>query len=442
MSNQALDLLIEAGLITASGKLTNLSKLSNEEVTVRISQYINSRKDSAICEVETYGCSESLNALFSTSSSKVTKEKLLSSALIYESIIIDDPLVNSTASFTFEQLEECLGLFAWAFKLIRSGFIKILPLSYFNRPSDKVPLLHSDDSFRSAIPEKIHDFIHKNAILKSVVRDEKGQMLILNEDAFVKRRTALHVSFIDDYWASGPSLYLLQTIENSRENESGEFIIEHSWDSKRILSKERFEFWSYQSINQAMRARLINIYNESHLSAILGHTYITESPFESKLLSMSGEIDEPDDIYATKFLEANNSFISISSPETIIELRTKYFRAFERFNHTLLFVSGELSRLDPKEFDQKAKNLFYSEILPQIDEFRDGANSISTACIKGGIACLVGFSAAIITGSSLPLVPALMLSVASGLTEALPSISQRHKIKMKPAYIWHRLTKT
>ena len=125
MSNQALDLLIEAGLITASGKLTNLSKLSNEEVTVRISQYINSRKDSAICEVETYGCSESLNALFSTSSSKVTKEKLLSSALIYESIIIDDPLVNSTASFTFEQLEECLGLFAWAFMLICNNIDEI-----------------------------------------------------------------------------------------------------------------------------------------------------------------------------------------------------------------------------------------------------------------------------------------------------------------------------
>jgi hypothetical protein len=37
-----------------------------------------------------------------------------------------------------------------------------------------------------------------------------------------------------------------------------------------------------------MRDRLKNIYNETHLANQLGHTYITESEFEAKMLSMTG----------------------------------------------------------------------------------------------------------------------------------------------------------
>ncbi len=431
MSILALDLLIDSGLITATGKVVELSKLSDNEVSSRISQYSNARIQTATSEINKEHDGKWLSALFSTSSASVSQSKLLSSALVYESITVDDPLVSSASTISYEELTKGLDFFSWAFELIKAGFIKVIPISYFNKPSNKIPLLHSDDFFRSSIPEKIHDFVHSNAILRSVIKDDKGQMLILSESAEVSRRTALNVSFKDDYWHSGVSLYLFQTLENG----------EITWDKNRTLSREEFKRWAYQTINQAMRARLIGIYNETYLASMTGHTYITESSFESKLLAMSGDLEFSNGAISAKFLKANNSFITIESPKTIIELRDKYSTAFERFNYSLLSVAEELSDVAPEDFDKKAEILFHQEIMPQIDEIRDTVNSISSSGIKGILGSLVGLSAAVATGSSLPLIPALMSSVSAGITEAFPSISHKQRLKTRPAYIWHRVTK-
>jgi len=431
MSNLALNLLVDAGLITATGKVVDLSTLSDSEISSRISQYSKARIETASSEMETHHNRKWLSALFSTSSAEVSQSKLLSSALVYDSIITDDPLVSSSSAISYEQLRKGLELFSWAFEMVKAEYIRIVPISYFNRPSNDIPLLHSDDAFRSSIPEKIHDFIHQNAILKSVVQNDKGQMLVLPEGAEVSKRMALDVSFKNDYWRSGVSLYLFQILENEKI----------TWDKEGVLSKEKFDHWGYQSINQAMRARLKGIYNESHLASVTGHTYVTESSFESEFMAMSGDKSCSTGSISARFLNANNSFLNIESPRVILELRDKHAAAFERFNYSLQYVTDELSGVDPDEFERIAENLFHKEILPQVDEIRDNINSISSSGIKGVLGSLVGLSAAIATGSSLPLIPALMSSFSAGLTEAFPAISKQQQFKNRPAYIWHRVTK-
>lgn len=79
--------------------------------------------------------------------------------------------------------------------------------------------------------------------------------------------------------------------------------------------------------------------------------------------------------------------------------------------------------------------------MPQIDDIRSNMGALTKAGMKGGLAVLAGLSAAIVTGSAVPLIPALMLGGAGALTEALPLISNKMNIKKKPIYIWHRLTK-
>lgn len=441
MSNCALDLLVECELLTASGHLIDLEQLPSQEVSSRVSQYINGRIQTSKDEVENYHSTDKLNALFGTGSTSLTRDNLLSSALVYDSIVIDDPLVSSNPSIELKSLQEGLKFFSWAFVLIKSDFIKILPISFFNRPSDTVPLLLSDDAFKSSIPTPIHDFIHENAFVRSVLRDDAGQMLILKEDAVEKRRPALHVGFDNDYWKSGCSLYLLSKIENHRKNEAGELVCQQGWDPNRIVEKEQFDVWAYQSINQAMRARLKNIYNETCLASKIGHTYVTESGFEAKVLSMTGINNADEKDKAARFLDANDSFIRIESPETIVELRTRYGAAFERFNYSLQHIVEELTEIDPDKFDQKAQRLFHSEVLPQIEDLRANVGKVSRAGLRGGLATLVGLSAAIATGSVVPLIPAIMLGAAGGLTEALPIVSQQIGLKKKPAYIWHRVTK-
>ena len=442
MSNLALDLLIDAGLLTSAGKAFDISKLTNEETSKRLSQYNAARISTVESEIDRYVATDKLNALFSTGSTSNSESSILSSALVYDSMILDDPLVTSSNGLSIASLTEGLQFFEWAFELIRANFILTLPISYFNKPSNEIPLLLSDDAFRSSIPSEIHDFIHKNTIIKSVKRSKNGEMLILNEDAFENRRTSLHIGFDKDYWKSGVSLFLFQTLENCKKNDFGELICQQAWDPNGTLEPEKFKHWAYQSTNQAMRSRLINIYNETYLAEKLGHTYITESEFEATFLSMSGKSEPGRKHTSARFLEANNGFVFIDKPETIIELRDRYNVAFERFNYSLQHVSEELSNVSSEDFDRQAKLLFHSEIMPQIDEIRNHIGSISRAGVKGGLATLGGLAAALVTGSAVPLIPALMLGAAGALTEALPLVGNAGNIKKKPVYIWHKIVKT
>ena len=304
MSRHAIDLLIDSGLLTAAGRPVDLSALPEKEVSARISQYINGRVQTIDAELVSFDPPSRLNALFGSESTEASAPIILPSALVYESIIIDDPLVSASSSISYDSIEEGLGLFSLYFQLIKADIIKVIPLSLLNRPSDEVPLLVSDDAFRSSIPDELHDFIHSRANLRSVVRDDQGRMLVLKEDASKKRRPALNVMFRGDFWKKGVQLYLFQTVEKVGEIDGG-IECRQIWQPDKFLDEETFERWSYQTINQAMRVRLRNIYNETRLAGELGHTYITESEFESELLSRSGTENVPSSNRPCKFLSAN-----------------------------------------------------------------------------------------------------------------------------------------
>lgn len=440
MSRLAINLLIDSGLVTAAGRRVDLSGLPDDEVSARISQYINGRAQTIKDELESFESSSSLNALFGSESTEATETKLLPSALVYQSIIIDDPLVSASSTISLATIEEGVRLFCKYFHLIKADLIKIMPLSLLNRPSDEVPLLHSDDAFRSSIPDELHDFIHGRARLKSVVRDQNGRMLVLNEDASEKRRTALNVGFSGDFWKKGVQLYLFQTIEKVDEVDGGGRC-EQVWEPDKCLDKEKFDRWAYQTINQAMRVRLKNIYNETKLAGELGHTYVTESEFESELLSRSGTENVSSSSRPCKFFDANKALINVDSPETILELREKYPAAFERFNSSVLYAVEHLKDVEPENFEAKAQLYFTNEILPQIDELRGNARAIARSATKGALVSLGGITTAMLSGSALPLVPSLMVAAAGSASETLDSVGRHQDFKKTPVYIWHRVTK-
>ncbi|MDC5813094.1 hypothetical protein OPW07_25590 [Vibrio europaeus] len=439
MSNLALDTLIEVGLLDSQGRISDISSLPAHEVSIRVSAYIQARVTQFPEELEAFNKSECLSALYSSTSTRLTKSSLLSSSLIYDSIIINDPLVVRE-NITHKDLSECLGIFSYFYELIRAGIILLYPLLDLVQPNqDQLPILASDDAFRSSIPESIHDFIHENAIQNSVIPNGSGGVYVLNELASVKRRTALNVSFKNDFWRHGVSLYLFQT--GSTEDVNGTKRLRTEWDAEGVLSEEKFKFWAYQTVNQAMRARLIGITKESQISQKLGHTYITESKFEATLLNMSAGISSNEGLEARGFFEANNSFVSIDSPETILELRLKNPSLYKRFNRSLLDISSELQGYEGEQFNRKARLLFASEIEPQIKEVSACLNSIKTGFLKGSLASLGGLSASVISGSALPFLTVLGLSVANGLTESYSGVSQYQNLKKTPSFIWHRMNK-
>lgn len=278
-------------------------------------------------------------------------------------------------------------------------------------------------------------------VIKSVIRDDQGRMLVLREDASLNCRTALNVGFMDDQLYSGVGLFLFQTIENVRQGDNDTLIYDQKWNGNGVLPKEKFDQWAYQATNQAIIARLKTICNQTALAQSLGNTYVTESKFESILLSMSGTKNAEPISPCVKFLNINNDFINIESPGLLLQLREKHTDAFDRFNSSLLSVSEELQETRPELFEIKCKALFEKDIMPQVDEIRSAIGKISSGFVNGTLSSFCGIGLAVSSGSVMPLVPSLLLSAAHGLSETLPAVRQAQLMKKKPAYIWHRLVK-
>jgi hypothetical protein len=441
LSNQALDLLIEYELLKSNGKVVDIESLPNVELSRRYSAYVNARRSLLFSEIDNYEATPELNAQFSTWSSKPTKEKILSSLLVYNKLVLNDPLVSSDEQISVSDLIEGVNLFSWLHPLIRAGFISLFPINYFDKPSNDVPLLQSEDAFKSEIPKDLHDYTHENVILRSVIPNDKGEMLILTEEATVKRRTALHVGFKNDALYSGVSLYLFQTMESVKETIDGSLNAQSVWDKNEILSKEKFAHWAYQATNQAMLARLKAIYNQSFLAEKLGNTYITESQFESSILSFSGSKNTDKVSPAVDFMSVNDSFFQIDSPNTIVDLREKHASAFSRFNASLILASNELQNINASEFEKRSASILHNEILPQVDLCRDVIRQIQSGATKGALVSLGGIALGIATGTVVPLIPALMYSASSALSESLSAVGALQNEKKKPSYIWHRITK-
>lgn len=441
MSIQALDLLVESELLKSNGSVVDIYKLPDEELSRRFSYYANARRACMVMEIERHPTDMKLNAQFSTWSSKFSKENTLSSLLIYNSVVLDDPLISSEKLISIDDLYQGLVFFSWLHPLIKSNLVTVYPISFYGRPNNTIPLLSSEDAFRSSISSEIHDYAHGSVLIKSVIRDDQGRMLVLNEDASLNRRTALNIEFKDDQLYSGVGLFLFQTTENIREGDGKTLVYDQVWDKDGVLPKEKFERWAYQATNQAIIARLKAICNQTELAQNLGHTYITESKFESVLLSLSHSKNAEQISPCVKFFNINNEFVSIESPSLLLQLREKHTGAFDRFNLSLLSVSEELHGTQPEAFERKCKALFEKDIMPQVDEIRNAIGQISSGFVKGTLSSFCGVGLAVSTGSVAPLVPSLLLSAAQGLSETLPAVRQLQLMKKKPAYIWHRLVK-
>ncbi|HIF9263651.1 TPA: hypothetical protein ACX6Q5_002957 [Photobacterium damselae] len=126
MSVHALDLLIKFQLLRSSGKAESLTKIPSEELSLRLTRYINARKNFINDEISRIVSDSTLNAQYSTWSSSISRKKILSSLLVYDKVILDDPLVITDDGMTYLSLVEKLEFISWLFPLVRAGFVSYL----------------------------------------------------------------------------------------------------------------------------------------------------------------------------------------------------------------------------------------------------------------------------------------------------------------------------
>lgn len=442
MTINTLNLLINSGLIEASGKGIDTNKIPVQELQSRLQQYYDSRYEYIDTDLSFMANTQGLSAQFGTLSTRKSILDILTSSLVYSHLVIDDPLLTDNPTLRIADIQDGIDYISSLYPLIKSGFISIFPISFLTRAQDEIPLFVSEDNFKSAIPTNVHDFIHKKAILKSTVWDqEKKVSYILTEDAHVSKRAAINVFFEDDIESFNGVGYFTYDTNYKAKDEDGNDIFFHAYDPERILTYEEFEPWAYQVVNRSIMVRLRDISNEIQVANRIGHTYITDSQFEAEMLGLASMENYSEQSPAVNFLKTNHEFITIESPMTILKVRDKYPLAFQRFNSTLLGMTEALDSIPADVFEKKAEQLFIKEVLPQIDEVKSCINSIYSGAGQSTLTSFAGISIAIASGSIPSLALMCMMPLPSTLIGTLKGLRTYQEYKKKPQFIWHKLSK-
>ena len=124
-------------------------------------------------------------------------------------------------------------------------------------------------------------------------------------------------------------------------------------------SNQQFEAWVYQSINKSAQNFYNSIFKEVYNASLIGSTYLTTSPFVSKLISrdLSKTHTFESDV-ANLVLSLDLPVIKNASIEKIMDVRNNDGEAFKNFRVQLRKQVRELRGInDPNSLKYKLENI-------------------------------------------------------------------------------------
>jgi hypothetical protein len=458
MSKAALELLNTVGLLSKD-KVADLSAFDDSALGRLQRYYYEQRSRTVNSELDALRRDQSLSGLVSSFSARNAVLPLLPSFLIHGHLITDDPLfrmcvpesemsvvqkqamgMNASQEIDRVMIANKLEYFSMLAPVIRAELLTVLPLHILHLPPEQLPIFYAEDRFRSEIPDNIHDFIHQNAVIQPVVLHKESGALIIPREPVKEPCRAISISFQNDSHTHSAGIYFYQTMQAEEvDHDTGRIKVSLSWSPDEPIQEDVYKGWVYQSINRTIIQRLGSISSELRLAASMDHSYMTESQFESALLSQCGFQGEESSTQAVNFLRATETLIQIPSPEEVVRLRDKHAEAFFRFRASLLETSAALKGVSPDEFGTKAQRLYRTQIQPQVDEIEKSVRAICTSVTKGTLVSLGGVAFAIASGAALPLVAASLYATSGALTESLPALSDYMASRKKPEFIWKQL---
>lgn len=466
MTISALEALRVTELLDHNDQVVDLSQFEPIDLQKKLDYYRDTRIRSVSKDAqESMSDTDDLAAVVSSGSARNETEALLPSCCFYNRLYANDPLIKhagtkddttdaynqafgmgGTTGVDVDSVARSLKYFQELAPLIRIGALSILPVeelvSPTRAPDEGLPIFYSEDWFRSEVPEHIHDFVHNQAIIGEVAPVPDGGGLFLFEHAPKSPCRGISVQFSNDGPKSCPPFYLLSEMRMVDKIGDTHIKIEQQLDWDKPPSQTSFDAWVYQSINRTIITRLRNVAREIGISSGLNATYLTESQFESELCGMSFDTPTNPDGRTTgvNFLTANAPYLRINNPKTLAKLRTDNPRLFERWQHSLLAAIQELNGYDG-DFDARAKQIFETEIQPQIDELNEALIKLSGG-IGGATLLTAGtIGMALISNATLPFAAVLGLGALAAAGRAMPSVAEYLTARKGPAFVWNRLTK-
>lgn len=460
MSQQALELLKTIGFLDNHDHIADLSRYSESDLQKMVAYYADNRRLAVDKEFAQLKFSGGLSSLVSSISGRTAVFPLLPSMLVYDRMMVNDPLFklhredsdfgkahNQMLGFSTEgklqhwKVRNALVVFEDLASLMRNGMMICLPLADLHKPLAMPTINFSEDWYRSDVPDVVHDFVHKNAIIREVQPGPNGKGLKVLAHAPSKPVRGIVVSFRDDEPILGDSIYLLHTMQVTEKLSESRFAFEQELPWDKPPEKGQYQAWVYQSINQTIAARLQAISAEIAVAEKAGAVYTTESDFEARLCGKLGfkDVDHGTSADAVNFLRANEPRLTIDSAETVLRLRLENPQMFEHFQATLIEVSGQLH--GAADFDERAKRLLSTEIIPQVAEIETAAAKLRGGIVGGAVVASATIGLAMLTGPVLPLATVLGFGAVLTGGAAFPSVSEYLAVRKRPAFLWKQIMK-
>lgn len=224
--------------------------------------------------------------------------KIRQMSFYLDQVIISDPLFKIATPNNLSQdvFSEYLGIkkensidrkelinimqnFKKAEVLVEATYLKFFPTSYFFELKSEIPLLYSETQFSNVLSPSIMDLYYENVELRTFKKN--GPYLTVNKD-FERDRT-LEVVFKNDdtIFTNMYNLFEQKIISYDEKTNVAEFMMTLP---NTVPSKESFDNWVFQSINQSAISHFKKISLDINLSMNLKAQYSTTSIFVDMIL--------------------------------------------------------------------------------------------------------------------------------------------------------------
>lgn len=426
------------GLITKDGSPTKrMLRIDESELVEMIRSYRESLiKPNCLSE----SGPQRLTAYRSSISTAIDTPSFFASAVAYDRVYFDDPIaamMPGKSEFTFGENTLDRRRLATRIRQLKSlhcltseGILIPVAMSSLHE-TEEVPLYYTEDRFRSCLAAPVWKLAHDRAVIHP--GEMAGDSMVIHIKEIDRPVRLISVSFRGD---GKPSMVfrLGDASITGGLNGKVEFRIPNS---EGPISKDRFDAWVDQSINQTILARLRQVGRELMQAEQLGAFYSTESSFEAELLSFANSsAGSQPAANSTNFLLANRRQLRITDPIVVTKFRSLNRSRIEDFQQSLFAMAQSINGCE--NFQIAATREFDRIVRPNVEALEQAWGKLKGQVVGDATLAAVGTATMLASGQSLPVAAAL--GALGGIGKALPGIGEYWAKRRGIAFLWHALT--
>ena len=257
---------------------------------------------------------------------------------------------------------------------VAADYVKFVPLSYWHEPSGSMPLLYSPTGFSDALDSSVLNYCHERVKISPLIKSEDG-WYISDEPLTPCRHIIIGFTGHTREWTN--SYHLLDQEHSEFDDETNQLKSLLTLPDTPLES-DRFEWWAFQSVNQAAKNVVDAINEDVRLSGLLGAMYLTQSEFAYGLLNVNPNVKQTltTDI-ANLTMKLELPVLEETTLERIIDIRSNYGESFQNFRIELEKNLRDLRTIDnPEKMRIALENVQHELMQVQVNDMKQSLVSL------------------------------------------------------------------